>query len=195
MNHQYIVRLRSSRAILNNDSSHTEASYQSGAVLIISLVMLLLLTLIGTTSMQSTSLEERMVGNMRDQNIAFQRAEAALRAGEAATASPLAFSCTGTGGYYDSTTAAACSPLPYWQTIDWTNAGQTVAYNVGDMRYSYYIEQLEPAESGSVHLNAGDQIGGDATTPTINWYRITARGTGNSNNAVVLLQSTYTRIR
>lgn len=55
---------------------------QSGVVLIISLVILLLLTLLGLTGMQTTSLEEKMANNMRDKNIAFQAAEAALKIGE-----------------------------------------------------------------------------------------------------------------
>jgi type IV pilus assembly protein PilX len=44
--------------------------------------MLLLLTLIGASSMQSTSLEEKMAGNLRDRSIAFQAAESALRDAE-----------------------------------------------------------------------------------------------------------------
>jgi type IV pilus assembly protein PilX len=58
------------------------ASNQSGAVLIVSLIMLLLLTLIGASSMQTTSLEEKMAGNLRDRNLAFQAAESALRDAE-----------------------------------------------------------------------------------------------------------------
>jgi type IV pilus assembly protein PilX len=44
--------------------------------------MLLLLTLIGTTSMQSSLLEEKMSGNLRQHNLAFQAAESALRDAE-----------------------------------------------------------------------------------------------------------------
>ena len=56
---------------------------QSGIVLIVSLFVLVLLTIIGVSGMKVTSLEEKMAGNDRDQSIAFQAAEAALRAGEA----------------------------------------------------------------------------------------------------------------
>jgi type IV pilus assembly protein PilX len=56
--------------------------YQSGVVLIISLVMLLLLSIIGISGMAVTILEEAMAANHRDRNLAFQAAEAALRAGE-----------------------------------------------------------------------------------------------------------------
>ena len=52
---------------------------QSGAVLVVALLFLLIITMLGVTSMQSTTAEERMSGNARDQNNALQAAEAALR--------------------------------------------------------------------------------------------------------------------
>ena len=55
---------------------------QAGVVLVVSLIMLMLLTLIGVSGMQSTGIEEKMAGNMRDRNLAFQAAEAALRHAE-----------------------------------------------------------------------------------------------------------------
>ena len=44
--------------------------------------MLLLLSLIGLSGMQSTILQERMASNLHDRNIAFQASERALRVGE-----------------------------------------------------------------------------------------------------------------
>ncbi len=58
------------------------AKPQSGAALIVSLIILVVLTLIGVTSMSSTIMEEKMAGGVRSQNMAFQAAEAALRSGE-----------------------------------------------------------------------------------------------------------------
>ncbi len=55
---------------------------QEGSVLIVSLILLLLMTIVGITGMNMTSLEERMSGNYRDQEMAFQAAEAALVEGE-----------------------------------------------------------------------------------------------------------------
>ena len=55
---------------------------QRGATLIIAMVMLLLLTIIGLSSMRGTSLQENMAGNMRDSGLAQHAAEAALRQGE-----------------------------------------------------------------------------------------------------------------
>src|SRR3954468_22751465 len=52
---------------------------QNGAVLIVSLLFLVILTILGITAMSGTTLEHRMAGNTRDQAIAMQAAEAALR--------------------------------------------------------------------------------------------------------------------
>jgi len=55
---------------------------QSGIALIMILIIMLLLVLIMFTSMGTTLLEEQMAGNLRQQNIAFQAAESALREAE-----------------------------------------------------------------------------------------------------------------
>ena len=52
---------------------------ERGAVLIVALLFLVMLTLLGVTAMTGTTMEERMAGNARDNSIAFQAAEAALR--------------------------------------------------------------------------------------------------------------------
>ena len=55
---------------------------QRGSTLIVALVFLLAMTLIGVTAMQGTTQQESMAGNLRQRNLAFQAAEAALRNGE-----------------------------------------------------------------------------------------------------------------
>ena len=52
---------------------------QHGSALIIGLIFLVLLTVVGITAMQTTTLEEKMAGNQRDRSVAFQAAETALR--------------------------------------------------------------------------------------------------------------------
>lgn len=59
------------------------ARRQSGAVLVIGLIILVVLTLLGVQGMRTNVAQERMAGNMRERNLAFQAAEAALRTGEA----------------------------------------------------------------------------------------------------------------
>mgnify|MGYP006172658039 CR=1 FL=1 len=51
---------------------------QSGATLIVSLVILAVVTLLGVASMRASNLELRMAASARDRSVAFQAAEAAL---------------------------------------------------------------------------------------------------------------------
>jgi len=53
-----------------------------GSVLVISLLMLLVLTMLGVTALDSTVMEERMSVNNRQHNLAHQAAEAALKNAE-----------------------------------------------------------------------------------------------------------------
>ncbi|KPW49912.1 MULTISPECIES: pilus assembly PilX family protein [Pseudomonas] len=55
---------------------------QRGMVLLVSLVFLLLLTLLGISSMQNATLQEKMAGSVTIRNQSFQSAEAQLRLGE-----------------------------------------------------------------------------------------------------------------
>lgn len=61
---------------------------QKGMVLLVSLVFLLLLTLVGVSSMQSATLQEKMAGSVTLRNKSFQTAEAILRLGESAIQAP-----------------------------------------------------------------------------------------------------------
>ncbi len=160
------------------------AKHQRGAVLAISLLMLLMVTLIGVAGTQVTGLEEKMAGNMRERNIAFQASETALRAGETflTQASLPAFTTTGTNGLYSETAA------PPTQTDNWLNFN-TVTYNTASLSHTasaplYVIQRLKVISSGS--LDAGNYTENEM-------YRITARGVGGTSGSVVVLQSVYKR--
>lgn len=56
---------------------------QRGATLLIALVLLVVMTLLGLSSIRSTSMQERMGANMYDRSLAFQAVESALREAEA----------------------------------------------------------------------------------------------------------------
>ncbi|TVQ38948.1 MAG: hypothetical protein EA370_05305 [Wenzhouxiangella sp.] len=62
-----------------------QISRQRGAALFVALIMLLILTLLGLSSSNSSILQERMVANTFERQLAFQRAEAGLRQLEVAT--------------------------------------------------------------------------------------------------------------
>jgi len=55
---------------------------QQGMVLVVALLFLLIMTILGISSVSSSFMEEKMVGNSLNREKAFQAAEAALRAGE-----------------------------------------------------------------------------------------------------------------
>ncbi|MGD8560143.1 MAG: pilus assembly PilX N-terminal domain-containing protein [Gammaproteobacteria bacterium] len=61
-----------------NQANPKLKSNQSGSVLIVSLLILLVLTVIGTTSLNETVMEEKMASNFQKGNIAFQAAESAI---------------------------------------------------------------------------------------------------------------------
>ena len=172
---------------------------QTGVALIVALIMLLLLTIIGVTGMQTTALEERMAGNMRDKELAFESAEAALRDAEnfMETVFTLgAFNADGTDGYYDN------SVRELWKNVDWKgtdtgNSNKAVAASssipgveTGQYVIQYIADSEEEDASGGVNLNnIGQGTGGGNTSV----FRITARGTGASGTATVVLQSIYGR--
>ncbi|MCK4587274.1 MAG: hypothetical protein KAU29_08025 [Gammaproteobacteria bacterium] len=166
---------------------------ESGAVLIISLIILIALTLIGITAMRTTVLEEKMAGNMRNKQQAFQAAEATLRAAEQyiknniiATA---AFDLDGSDGLYNN------DDVRIWQSINWDNT-DSLEYTDFDNSYNiltpprFVIQHLSTAVSDIDKLNEED-IGEGAGGGSIETFLITARATGGNDNSVVYIQSTW----
>ncbi len=70
------------KLVQNMKAMQFPGNRQSGAALIVALIFLLLMTLLSTSSMRTSTMQERMAGSMRDWNLGFQSAEAALRAAE-----------------------------------------------------------------------------------------------------------------
>ena len=170
---------------------------QTGVALFISLVMLLVLTIIGVSAVQTTSLEERMARNSRDRLMAFQAAESALRDAEAfletvVTTAP--FSDAGTAGLW---TIAPFSTVPRWEQANvWTGAGSVVAANAVQgvaTAPRFLIEHAATLEREENAYQIDDPYTGSGSD-RIEIFRITARGVGGTQNARVLLQSTYGRI-
>lgn len=170
---------------------------QTGVALFISLVMLLVLTIIGVSAVQTTSLEERMARNSRDRLMAFQAAESALRDAEAileTITTTAAFSDAGTGGLW---TIAPFSTTARWmQPNIWTGAGSVVAANalqgvIAAPRFLIEHAATLVREENAYQLD--DPYTG-SSSDRIEVFRITARGVGGTQNARVLLQSTYGRI-
>ena len=100
---------------------------QQGAVLIIGLIMMLLLTVIGLASVRGTDLQERMAGNMRDRNLAFQSAEAGLRAGELVSFGLSGTAVPNANGHFDNLNLNSTIKRPaVWEKADWEAGTQSI---------------------------------------------------------------------
>jgi type IV pilus assembly protein PilX len=181
--------------VFENKNPQSLQARQQGAAMVIALVMLLILTLLATASARMTLLDERMMGNTQDRNVAFQGAEAAIRTGETvlAVAGVLPAFNNGLGLWQP----AAPGVMPVWESVDWENVGADVlAYdgladapgNLANATASYLIEEMPPVPCVGCSIVAGVV----PDEPAI--YRVTARGVGAAGNATVTLQTTYKRV-
>jgi type IV pilus assembly protein PilX len=176
---------------------------QSGAVLIVAMSLLVILTILGISVMESSVIEEKMAGNNLDRNVAFQSAESALRAAETwisqqtqrpvPTATPGAdrvmtidtFSAGGSwwreqdAEFWVPTTAPATPNVSTFAPTDAT-LGEQVAFLP-----RYAIEEYDVVCDGAVNDPSA------STCKVI--YRITARGWGGSESSSVMLQSLYAK--
>jgi len=191
------------------------ATRQYGMVLITSLLILLVLTLLGLASIQNTSMEERMAGNLRAENVAFQAAEAALRAGEACMtaqkARPIVNENLGPSAVCGSpgfrvrllddpeTAVSAADAGLYWETwlpTDWANAytdtydQTTLAYAVGQNLPTAPRLVIEERDIEQESLVVGQQQDFAAGR----WfYQVTAHATDASGRGEAILRSSYAR--
>lgn len=148
---------------MRNVQQSIGAGRQRGAALFVGLILLILLALIGLSAMQSTLLQERMAGNYRLVNLAFQNAEDFVRQAEGriqADASaniahaPDAVDCTPVDyGAWVPAQAAAGAPANRTQKVDqciatWTGGefGQPRNVKVDDM---YRVSSFAPDAPGS----------------------------------------------
>ncbi|MCH6566595.1 MAG: hypothetical protein IH811_12100 [Proteobacteria bacterium] len=170
-----------------NNLSTTSPSQQKGISILVTMVMLLVMTLIGVSSMKTAIVELKMAGSMQQEGLALNRAEEALRVGEtnvdAIIADPAAFDFAAVGdSYYVNADAVAV------QQIDWAAQGitsQQAGANAGDVYVTEYLgAKAIPGESTKISTD-GKIIGGFVHT-----FRITTRS-ATGKNAVRLIQGIY----
>jgi type IV pilus assembly protein PilX len=177
---------------------------QSGTVLVISMIFLLLLTIVGLSGMRSSIMNERMSGNMRDNSLAFNAAEAALRNGESWIDNSGNIkivrwdSCADAPCAESAYEANGSSPTPDMLSLNddaWTNPATVQLYRpvsgqeLQDLELSpsYIVEFLyyENVENPLLLSQGSDRYG---------VYRISARGVGKTLSAESIVQSTYIRM-
>lgn len=182
-----------------------------GFSLIVILLMMVALSLLALASMSSSIMQERMVSNARDQQVALQAAEAAIRDAEGDIEnnpnSSLGFTTTCTNGLCipPSDTVSNPQSAPWWQTINWANTriygavtGAPPLLGPDNLALAtqprYFIENL-PVLPPGVGDSAG--IGGgwnSSPSPRARAYRITVRASGIRTTTVVMLQSIYVKL-
>jgi type IV pilus assembly protein PilX len=164
---------------------------QRGAALLVCLIILVLVTLIGLTTMKSSILQEKMSGSNSDKTLAFEAAEMTLRDAEQHIRANL----ISVSGFAAGCTASLCraptdgSSLA--ETVDWESnrvasygAGTGAAALSGLARQPKYIiellSEMQPPQGNSVKASS-----------TGTAYRITALAYGRQENTRVMLQSTF----
>jgi type IV pilus assembly protein PilX len=178
---------------------------QSGAVLVVSLLLLMVMTILALGASQATRMQQRMAGNARDHDLAFQSAEAGLRTGErlvddpTVTAAPYPCS-SGRCQIYELnilSSNVAYQPVSWWNSQAWSYAGTTAwsattssaiggSAGLAGADPQFFVEEVEEVTDTLTIPPSGPP-------PSRMYYRITSSGQGGSAAAQVVLQSTFAR--
>lgn len=169
---------------------------QTGVALAVSLILLVVVTLLALTTLQSVTLEEKMAGATFDRQLSFQAAETALRQGEqyANANKPILNHSdednTCPSNAINNCSNGACPPPdkdcpPRWDPASgfnqWKDASVTHSLLTGSPQY--FIEFLSQ--------NADCTDGGQSDPKNCKLYRITARSFAIAGQSSVILQSIY----
>jgi len=157
--------------------------------------MLLVMTIIGITASQQTTLEEKMAGNLRDQTLALQAGEAVLRWTETwvgdQVGEPIPVAACGSGC---DDTVWVLNTLALTSAVVWSTASVRSNYTglptTGPGKVAAAPRSVVEEHSFiKDNLNQGKQN----DTAGQMFYRLTANGTGGTTSAQALLQGTYSR--
>jgi type IV pilus assembly protein PilX len=177
---------------MKHSNPEIRKSRQAGAALVVALLMLLVMTVLGIASMGVTRLEERMAGNARDMDLAFQGAEAGLRDSEerirVMTSRP---------------NTCATAPCAIWQQDHWTLdlRDQLLSWWQANATEYGVAGTREVMDTTRDPLVLTEDLGFVPDSLTVghgppegrNFYKITANSSGASDTANAVLESTYTR--
>lgn len=181
---------------------------QRGAVLMLAMIFLLLLTIIAISTTSRSLIQERMAGAMRNAQQAEWSAENALRGVEwnifSGNAGVACYNSSNPSNISTKVTAFRQSSV--WLTdgateykgsgvaIDYSAASADAALSTAVMAHNpWYIvellgQDLSPANGTSPATEAGS---GSSGTTKFYLYRITARATGGSQNTIRVAESTF----
>jgi type IV pilus assembly protein PilX len=199
MNHKpasiFVRRLNSARSPIGSSS-------QRGVALVVALVLLVVITLVGLAAVRGTIMQQKMASNLFDRQLAFQGAEAAMRAAAlriAGNPGDIARNCQAggvvcPGNPFDDSTLPASKIIT---VTTGTTAGQYTASTMATSQPQYVIENMgnwyDPSSSTGYNQSANSQnYGAQGLSTTSVYYRVTARSGDPAtvgDRAVVVLQS------
>ena len=172
----------------------------TGVALFISLVLLLVLTILGVSVVQTTSLEIRMARNEHDTLLAFEAAESALRDAEVvldATTSTFAYNDTGVGGLWDQ---PDMNDANRWENVAiWSDGRSIIAPSAVSAVASqaaprFMIEHIASVQRDENAYQQDNEYNSAGSADSVEVFRVTALGFGGSPNSRVMLQTTFGRI-
>ncbi|HTF97255.1 MAG TPA: PilX N-terminal domain-containing pilus assembly protein [Cellvibrio sp.] len=168
---------------------------QSGATMIVVLILLLLMTIVGVSAMRGSNLQEQMAGNMRDRQIAFQAGEAANRVGEDAVM--LSANLPNTSGAQQGFMQAnnGGGGFAFWDAYAWDanlpgSAPSNLNLEANWQTPRYVVEALNVVE---VNLDMCLDVPCVNSFPKRFFYRVTSRGFGMTQNTNVFIQTVVAR--
>jgi type IV pilus assembly protein PilX len=168
---------------------------QGGAVLVVSLLLLLVLTILAIGASQTTRLQERMAWNSRDTDLAFQGSEAGLRAAEKYLAvTPTLPTCTDPAsaacyvleqGHFSATDLAR-------QTDAWWQANGKLFGTTGLQEVQGVAEEpryvMEEFQTVTFSLTVGHGV-----PPGKTYYKSTAWSLGGTDTSHAVVESVFSR--
>lgn len=160
--------------------------------LIISLIILVTLTILGLTSMQSTRTEISMAGNQRESGITFNAAEAGLRDAEGFINNSISksiFSDPSIGLFDRLDVDPDYSKETTWGASQ--IAPTTLPHVMAQPQFIVkYLGDRSQNEVAAVNIGG---YGSSQPGMTVSNFRVTARGTGQTGNAYRYVQSYFGR--
>jgi type IV pilus assembly protein PilX len=171
-------------------------SHQRGAVLVVSLLLLLVMTVLALSMSQTTRVDERMAGNSRDYELAFQGSESALRAAEAnlmLNSEPHMCDAPSNDrvacpALMQGAVATANVDLRDADVTWWKDKSQIFGTTGQDMAGLYGDPNLVIEEAGKVTFGGLD-IGGSGVPEVRTFYKITAHSFGKGSTTRVVNES------
>ena len=157
---------------------------QSGVVLFVALILLLILSMLGVTVARMQTVEERMARNENNRQLAEQAAEAALRNAEGLLANPptVGTFAQNTLGYYILGPAGSAIPA-----LDWNVPAYAPYMGPALTKVPPFVRKPRLV----TELLGYGALPGDDLSKAPATYRITVQGLNADGNPSVLLQSIY----